>query len=267
MSGRLFFHEHMKQEDEMKIQKLLAAALTLAAANANAAKQCLPCPAGKWAGAGNTSSTCSQNCSTGYYCPGTGSKIACPVGTYNDVAGKSVVTECKACPAGKYCPEGTSAPKTCGADRYCPAGSGSETSCPANTTTAGATGVSSPNRCYANIKVVYENGIDGKSFVEKALPADGRTVNCNNATFGDPDPGASKNCYTRMSSSNYTVCTLAYENRSFTLPVCNSYPCNLNGNPYWVVINGAANPCSYIMPISISGNVAIGGVISGVVKN
>jgi hypothetical protein len=40
----------------------------------------------------------------GYYCPaGTVSPLPCPIGTYGDAIQLSLATECKPCPAGKYC--------------------------------------------------------------------------------------------------------------------------------------------------------------------
>ncbi|MDR1476591.1 MAG: hypothetical protein LBI17_00490 [Rickettsiales bacterium] len=52
---------------------LIIIALSLSG-TANAAKQCMPCPAGKWSNA-STGSGC-EDCPAGYYCNG-GSKIQC----------------------------------------------------------------------------------------------------------------------------------------------------------------------------------------------
>lgn len=61
------------------------------------------CTAGYYCGRGASSAT--QNvCPAGYYCPaGTPAPIPCPPGTYNDLTQKSVLGDCKACPAGKFC--------------------------------------------------------------------------------------------------------------------------------------------------------------------
>jgi len=51
-----------------------------------------------------TDGTTGNQCPLGHYCPkGSGAPIACPIGTYLDEKGKTVDTDCKACPTGKIC--------------------------------------------------------------------------------------------------------------------------------------------------------------------
>ena len=106
------------------------------------------CPAGKYwertgiseatgdceAGYYCTGGTTQQNpttsggnvCPSGSYCPGGSSApTACPVGTYRDSQGGSVLADCYACPDGSYCQTtGLTTPGTgsCAAGYYCPEG-------------------------------------------------------------------------------------------------------------------------------------------------
>ena len=87
------------------------------------------CPAGKYKMGGEC-----VTCELGYYCPGDGSKNACPAGTTSS-AGASSSSDCKSapttCPAGKYKIGGECV--TCELGYYCP-GDGSKNACPAGTT-------------------------------------------------------------------------------------------------------------------------------------
>ena len=50
--------------------------------------------------------TGNDECPAGYYCPvGTTYPEGCPVGTYSEVTGLSDVSECLPCPPGRYCIE------------------------------------------------------------------------------------------------------------------------------------------------------------------
>lgn len=61
------------------------------------------CTAGYYCARGSSSATANV-CQVGYYCPsGTKAPVPCPAGTYNDLTGKSALSDCKACPAGKFC--------------------------------------------------------------------------------------------------------------------------------------------------------------------
>lgn len=105
------------------------------------------CPAGKYwdrtglaeptgnceAGYYCTGGTTQQNpttsggnvCPAGKYCPeGTSTPISCPVGTYRDYQGGSVLADWYACPDGRYCQTTglTSYTNNCAAGYYCPAG-------------------------------------------------------------------------------------------------------------------------------------------------
>jgi hypothetical protein len=102
---------------------------------------------------GSTSNNMFQ-CSKGYYCPeGSTIETACPIGTYNSLTGRSSLSDCLDCPAGKYCfssalisptedckqgyycpagsDESTAIP--CPAGYYCPSGAADKTPCPAGT--------------------------------------------------------------------------------------------------------------------------------------
>lgn len=80
----------------------------------------------------NTTRISQQICPPGFYCRN-GISIRCPPGTYGDVEGLSDA-HCRGwCPAGYYCPPGTSnyQPNACPVGTYAPRGSSACTSCPA----------------------------------------------------------------------------------------------------------------------------------------
>jgi len=65
-------------------------------------------------------------CPAGYYCPtGTSSPNPCPPGTYRSSTGGTALGSCTTCPAGYYCKSfgGTATSGDCEAGYYCPAGS------------------------------------------------------------------------------------------------------------------------------------------------
>lgn len=78
-------------------------------------------------------------CSNGHYCPeGSSAEVPCPIGTYRDAEGGTVLSDCFECPEGLFCPtEATVTPtaNVCAAGFYCPEGQevGSPTAyaCPA----------------------------------------------------------------------------------------------------------------------------------------
>ncbi|DAZ92498.1 TPA: hypothetical protein N0F65_012728 [Lagenidium giganteum] len=85
----------------------------------------------------NTTRTAQQRCPRGHYCRNA-IVIRCPVGTYGDEEGLTA-TYCKGwCPAGYYCPTGTSdyASNPCPAGSYATIGAGACTQCPPNSTDA-----------------------------------------------------------------------------------------------------------------------------------
>ena len=48
--------------------------------------------------------TAADICPAGYYCPvGTTEPVGCPKGTYSNKTGLQAETDCVACPAGEYC--------------------------------------------------------------------------------------------------------------------------------------------------------------------
>jgi len=77
-----------------------------------------------------------KQCPKGFYCPDVSATLfppnlfeACPAGTFKDVLGKSLVTDCTLCTGGYGCVEqgGAAATKQCGAGYYCNTGSPSTT--------------------------------------------------------------------------------------------------------------------------------------------
>jgi hypothetical protein len=63
-------------------------------------------------------------CDEGHFCPGDGTRVACPSGTYATQRGLSSSSQCAQCPAGHYCPEASTDPLPCASvDVFCPAGS------------------------------------------------------------------------------------------------------------------------------------------------
>ena len=60
--------------------------------------------------------TAPNSCPAGYYCPlgtsGTANKVQCPAGTFSNDIDLSEVGECLPCPTGKYCPIGTTDPSS-----------------------------------------------------------------------------------------------------------------------------------------------------------
>ena len=69
-----------------------------------------------------TDGTTGNICPQGYYCPDGLQKLDCAVGTYNDLQGSNLASDCKICPVGKVCTTlHLSYPTTdCLAGKYCP---------------------------------------------------------------------------------------------------------------------------------------------------
>ncbi|XP_041098352.1 SCO-spondin [Polyodon spathula] len=83
------------------------------------ASECSPCPRGWYCltGAGLPSG----RCSSGHYCPeGTqfGSQFPCPAGTYSTRMGNGQKDDCRVCPEGSYCTEGSAKPTPCPVATY-----------------------------------------------------------------------------------------------------------------------------------------------------
>lgn len=83
------------------------------------------CEAGYYCATGTTR----QNpvvCPDGYYCPeGSADKTPCPIGTYRDAEGGTVLSDCYQCPEGYYCDtlaQTNPHASTCSAGFYCPEG-------------------------------------------------------------------------------------------------------------------------------------------------
>ncbi|KAG9392255.1 hypothetical protein J8273_5240 [Carpediemonas membranifera] len=122
---------------------------------------CTACEAGYYCPEGTSDYTI-YTCPAGYYCPEgtiTSTEYPCPAGTYSAATGRTLVSQCTSCSAGKYCettgltePAGdcsegyycaggatTPTPtdgisgNVCPAGFYCPAGSSTPTACPRGT--------------------------------------------------------------------------------------------------------------------------------------
>ncbi|CBZ54547.1 hypothetical protein NCLIV_049760 [Neospora caninum Liverpool] len=113
---------------------------------------------GYYCGAGQGALASSNVCPAGHYCPpGTGRPYPCPAGTYAPSRGSKDPSHCVpcsagyfcsrgsahptgVCPAGTYCPQGTSVPQPCPAGFSCPEGAIKPASCPASSYCPGVTG-------------------------------------------------------------------------------------------------------------------------------
>ena len=97
------------------------------------ASVCVSCPAGYECTA-SSKALCTPNTEkTSFYCPGNPrTRQSCGEGKVNYAIGSSSSSDCKPCPAGKYCPETPTAAEdkvnTCPNGYYCPAGTGSSSS-------------------------------------------------------------------------------------------------------------------------------------------
>ena len=83
---------------------------------------CISCPSGSYCDTPATPTTCPA----GYYCSPIGftqfsgsNAAACPSGYYNPNTGASLITNCLSCPAGSYCPKGSSSVLACPKGHYC----------------------------------------------------------------------------------------------------------------------------------------------------
>lgn len=94
---------------------------------------CQPCrsQSGSYCG----SAACSPGvCGCGFYCPTSGMRIPCPIGTYGNKSNSSDLSVCVTCPVGYYCPSASCAPTSCPVGYFCPQEGASEpTPCTAGT--------------------------------------------------------------------------------------------------------------------------------------
>jgi sugar lactone lactonase YvrE len=117
---------------------------------------CTLCPAGSYCIGGQ--STISGPCASGYYCLAGSSKAnskPCPSTTYRNSTGALSLSDCALCPSGKLCKStGTFSPTSCPAGSYCPPGSSSETPCPIGTFNP-TTGARTGRECIACLPGFY----------------------------------------------------------------------------------------------------------------
>ena len=96
--------------------------------------ECTKLPAGDYAKFGASKAT--GPCLPGYYClDGSWNEHAkaCPLGTHNPNYGAKSELDCKKCPRGSYCLEGTGVPLRCPHGYYCPSGTSRPKKCPIGT--------------------------------------------------------------------------------------------------------------------------------------
>ena len=112
---------------------------------------CGKTPAGSFIDSFAVTTAGSGNCLAGHYCPeGSYEPIPCPPGTYRAATGATAESDCIACEGGTYCAyEGTSSTTACPAGNYCPKGSTAPTPCPIRTfdSSGGLTAESECTQC------------------------------------------------------------------------------------------------------------------------
>ena len=92
---------------------------------------CTSCPAGFFCNSTGLSSYHNFPCPSGHFCvTKASSAFPCAGGTYRDAIGGIVQADCKICPGGHFCSNGSSYFKVCNSGTYCPVGSASPTICP-----------------------------------------------------------------------------------------------------------------------------------------
>lgn len=97
---------------------------------------CLTCPAGFWCNKEGISNFTVNLCPVGKYCPSAQEPVWCPAGRRRVIPGAATPDHCTPCPAGFYCPFGSSnySGIPCEAGTYCKNnltdGAASEKKCP-----------------------------------------------------------------------------------------------------------------------------------------
>ena len=220
---------------------------------------CTTCTAGYYCPFGSSTIT-SNICPVGYYCPaGTvyGTQFGCPPGTYNPSTGKTQLSDCLACPAGKYCETyGISdvSARLCAAGFYC---SGSAiVSMPMTGSTYGGicqrgqfcpAGSSSPTTCTGGSYCSKSqlSAVSGSCNAGHYCTS-GATVPSPVAalfSFGDVCP---KGNYCPAGSSTYTAC-----GTGLYLPYTgaqSSAECIQCPPGYYCPVTGITFPTSYVCP-------------------
>ncbi|KAL8273754.1 hypothetical protein Esti_002354 [Eimeria stiedai] len=174
---------------------------------------CVPCPAGRYCQ--TLAMTTATSCPESSYCPaGSVAPQLCPVGTYSTASNLQYDSECKPCPAGKYCGDhGLKAPSgDCQAGFYCGGGSGSsapqERSGPNQVCPEGfycPAGISSPQPCPANTYSPSRQAIS----IGACLPCDPGMV-CSSQGIAAPDGVCPAGSYCPKGKSA-TLCPKGHE--------------------------------------------------------
>lgn len=90
------------------------------ATNLESANDCLPCPRGKACVSG---SAVPAGCKPGHFCPERTKNVTdypCPAGTFYSGSDAVQIEDCKICPRGFYCPQGSTTPAPCMPGSYGP---------------------------------------------------------------------------------------------------------------------------------------------------
>lgn len=182
------------------------------AAGGASTSSAVTCAAGTYSGGKAASGSC-RTCPTGYYCPAASSfPIPCPAGKYNDLTGKSLLSDCKnsdanivqpwlgysrsstpiQCPYGSVCPVGTASPY----QTVCPDGTyassaplsttGSCTACPAGYACSG--GASVYGKPMEPCAPGYYCPLSSSSVQQTACPAGTYSAKYGNAASTDCTP-------------------------------------------------------------------------------
>eukprot|EP01022_Parablepharisma_sp_SALTPOND_P023128 TRINITY_DN47_c0_g6_i1.p1 TRINITY_DN47_c0_g6~~TRINITY_DN47_c0_g6_i1.p1 ORF type:complete len:4331 (-),score=484.04 TRINITY_DN47_c0_g6_i1:2741-15733(-) len=92
---------------------------------------CIQTPAGKYSLRGSARPT--GDCAPGFYCEAGSTRdkmTPCPVGTFRSKPNGALSSDCGPCPAGYFCPLGTSEPRPCPIGYYCGPAIKTPTKCP-----------------------------------------------------------------------------------------------------------------------------------------
>ena len=129
---------------------------------------CLGCNASCACPAADSSNSCQQTCSAGFYCPIGSASVSqnpcpagyycpagtsnytqhpCPAGTYNQLLNQTSASSCISCSSNYSCVAGTSTPAVCPANYFCPTSASTPILCPAGFFCPSGTLVNNSNPC------------------------------------------------------------------------------------------------------------------------
>jgi hypothetical protein len=187
---------------------LISATLLLLSGTAQAAKMCIPCPAGQWTGSDGSCVSCKEVLGNTKYCPGGGVAYNCPENTKTIIANANSSADCEIlCNAGQYY-DGAIC-KSCPAGSYQDATEHQITSCMACTTTGYVTTTDKTKCCAANGNTcltgnVRDNRPSGVRIQGGCFGSSGQQAK------GSSDPGEWYYCHCRGVTSNGAVSSWKY---------------------------------------------------------